>query len=130
MGEKMRRLAAGGPLYHGAQAQQQGMKIDLSLAKQRICGCGGSIFKAGMALFTVPAVVSPNGQELLVQQPVIVCDNCGKHVANTDELLFASSEEDPTDTKKPEKEGPTEETLKRNSNLIVIGDHGDNDAKY
>ena len=113
MGEQKRRMMAGGPMFNNQQGQQGQPKIDLSLATQRTCSCGGSIFKTGMALFTVPAIVSPTGIELLVQQPVIVCDNCGKHVASVDELLFSPKEDD-----------KAEIAVKKNSGLVLVGGEG------
>lgn len=44
----------------------------------KTCGC--DIFIPAVKLFTVSALVSPTGQELLAQQPVLVCKECGKVV--------------------------------------------------
>jgi hypothetical protein len=45
---------------------------------ERICGC--DIFIPAVKLYTVSALVSPTGQELLAQRPILVCKNCGMEV--------------------------------------------------
>jgi len=62
----------------GQQAAAPGMQIqvDLSKAVQRVCPCGCKLFDQKIQLFTVSALLSPTGQELPVQVPVLVCTEC------------------------------------------------------
>ena len=54
----------------------QQIQVDLKNAKQRECECGCKYFIPVVQVFTVSALVSPTGQELAVQQPVLVCMEC------------------------------------------------------
>ena len=56
--------------------QTQG-KPDLSKAKVMKCKkCEGSTFKQTVMLYTLSALVSPNGQETIVPTAVFACDKC------------------------------------------------------
>lgn len=59
------------------QAQQQ-IQVDLKNATQRFCECGCPHFKTVTTLYVVSALQSPNGQELLAQMPVLICQDCEK----------------------------------------------------
>jgi len=61
--------------------QSQQIQVDLKNAIPKICKCGCEFFIPVIRLYTVSALVSPTGQELLAQQPAIVCNNCGEVVA-------------------------------------------------
>jgi hypothetical protein len=63
-----------------AQPIQPGQQIhvDLKNATQRECECGCKLFVPAVTVYTVSALVSPTGQELLAQQPVLVCLECRK----------------------------------------------------
>lgn len=77
MGEA-NRVAQFGPQarvnHHHPQAQQ--IQVDLKNATPKVCSCGCDIFTPAVRLYTVSALVSPTGQELLAQQPCLVCYDC------------------------------------------------------
>lgn len=90
MEEQARRTAAGGPQFQQLRPGQQ-FQIDLKNAvpkvcknmivdhtglgpRERVCGC--KYFQPVVMLFTVSALVSPTGQELTAQQPVLICMEC------------------------------------------------------
>ena len=54
----------------------QQIPIDMRNAKRRACPCGCNVFVQEVAIYTISAVVSPIGQELTVQQPLLVCMAC------------------------------------------------------
>lgn len=59
----------------GLQAGQQ-IQVDLKNATQRACACGCKLFDAKVTVYTVSALVSPTGQELTAQVPVLICMEC------------------------------------------------------
>jgi len=59
----------------GLQAGQQ-VIVDIKDAKQRECVCGSKFFRLVMTVWTISALVSPTGQKLQVQQPVLICTKC------------------------------------------------------
>lgn len=81
MGEARRRMEAGlmpqntkpslRPLLPGEQIQ-----IDLKNATPKVCECGCKYFIPVVACYTVSALVSPTGQELTAQQPILICMEC------------------------------------------------------
>ena len=76
MGEARKRMEMGlgaRPLQPGQQIQ-----VDLKNANPKVCGCGCKYFIPVVACYTVSALVSPTGQELTAQQPVLICKNCGE----------------------------------------------------
>ena len=56
----------------------QQIQIDLKNAVPRVCECGSELFTPAVKCYTVSALVSPTGQELTAQQPVLVCLECKK----------------------------------------------------
>lgn len=66
---------------HAQPPQGQQIQIDLKNATPKLCSCNCDIFIPGVKLFTVSALVSPTGQELLAQQPCLVCSKCNQVVA-------------------------------------------------
>ncbi len=62
--------------------QGQQIQVDLKNAVPRQCECGCKYFIPVVAVFTVSALVSPIGQELTAQQPVLVCMECKKMLKN------------------------------------------------
>ncbi len=54
----------------------QQIQIDLKNATPKICACGCKYFIPVVAVYTVSALVSPTGQELVAQQPVLICMEC------------------------------------------------------
>jgi hypothetical protein len=58
----------------------QQIQVDLKNATPKVCECGGKYFQPVAMLFTVSALVSPTGQELTAQSPVLVCRECGKEL--------------------------------------------------
>jgi len=78
MGEKNRVLNFGPQARVNHSQQPQQIQVDLKNATPKVCECGCDIFIPGVKLYTVSALVSPTGQELLAQQPCLVCSKCGK----------------------------------------------------
>ena len=70
------------PRINNMQPQQQQFDVDLSTATQRKCKCGCLYFTSAAALYTVSALVSPNGQELVANVPVMICCNCKEVMTN------------------------------------------------
>jgi hypothetical protein len=75
----------GGEMGKGARLKEVKMKplqpgqkvqVDLKNATQQACGCGCKLFTPAVQLYHVSAFVSPTGQELTAQQPVLVCLEC------------------------------------------------------
>ena len=64
------------------QPQQQ-FNVDLSNATQRKCHCGCLYFTPAVALYTVYALVSPTGTELIANQQVMICAMCKKVFGDT-----------------------------------------------
>ena len=62
----------------GPQTPPAGMQVqvDLSKATQRACACGGRYFTPVMTVYTISALLSPTGQELTAQVPVLLCMEC------------------------------------------------------
>jgi hypothetical protein len=88
MGEA-NRLRDKGVQFKNIQPGQQ-IQVDLKNATQKVCQhpkfeldrkdviCGCKYFIPVVALYTVSALVSPTGQELTAQQPVLICRDCGE----------------------------------------------------
>lgn len=68
--------------YFGKEPQRpiapQQIQVDLKNATPRVCDCGCKYFMPVIAVYTVSALVSPTGQELTAQQPVLICKDCGE----------------------------------------------------
>lgn len=58
------------------QQQAIPVQIDLKNAKQKECPCGCKVFQQAFEVFTVSALVSPTGQEMIASKPVMVCLAC------------------------------------------------------
>ena len=53
-------------------------QIDFSKTSQIKCeACGGSTFKQTLLLRKMSALVSPNGQEVIIPMQVFSCEKCG-----------------------------------------------------
>jgi hypothetical protein len=78
MGET-NRLREQGIQFKQLQPGQQ-IQVDLKNATQKVCECGCKYFIPVVALYTVSALVSPTGQELTAQLPVLICQKCGEAV--------------------------------------------------
>jgi len=78
MGEAERRKQMG----LGPRTLQPGQPIQVNLknAIPKVCECGCKYFTPVIAVFIISALVSPTGQELTVQQPVLICKECKKEV--------------------------------------------------
>lgn len=68
---------------HGIQprAQQvqpgvQQVRIDTSKSPAKACSCGCVHFTPVVSVHIVSALISPTGQELVAQVPVLVCLDC------------------------------------------------------
>jgi hypothetical protein len=70
-------MAAGGPQFQQLKPGQQ-FQIDLKNATPKVCECGSEFFTPAVKLFTVSALVSPTGIDMVAQQPVLVCMGCKK----------------------------------------------------
>lgn len=59
-------------------APPQGMQVqlDLSKATQRLCACGCKHFTQAVTVHIISALISPTGQELTAQVPVLLCMEC------------------------------------------------------
>jgi hypothetical protein len=76
MGEAI-RMRDKGVQFKQLQPGQQ-IQVDLKNATPKVCECGSELFTPAIKLYTVSALVSPTGQELTAQQPVLVCLECKK----------------------------------------------------
>lgn len=74
MGEA-NRMRGGGVQFKALKPGQQ-VPIDLKNAVKQVCHCGCGHFIPAVSLYKVSALVSPTGQELMAQQPVMVCLRC------------------------------------------------------
>tara|TARA_Y100001938_G_C7961232_1_gene364418 strand:+ start:203 stop:436 length:234 start_codon:yes stop_codon:yes gene_type:complete len=53
-------------------------QIDMSKTTQIQCeSCGGSTFKQTLLIRKMSALVSPNGQEMIIPMAVFACEKCG-----------------------------------------------------
>jgi len=77
MGE-VKRLFGGKEPQMKTLAPGQQIQVDLKNATPRVCDCGCKYFMPVIAVYTVSALVSPTGQELTAQQPVLICKDCGE----------------------------------------------------
>lgn len=76
MGEATRRNNLSQfPNQHQAPQPQQ-INVDIKDATPKLCSCGCKFFIPAIMCYTVSALLSPTGQELLAQQPVLVCLEC------------------------------------------------------
>ena len=74
------------------QPQQQQFNVDLTNATQRKCHCGCLYFTPAVALYTVSALVSPNSQELVANQQVLICCHCREVMLNPSGLDIVKKE--------------------------------------
>jgi hypothetical protein len=58
--------------------QPQQIQVDLKDAVPQFCECGSQYFMPAIRVFKLSALLSPTGQELTAQQPVLVCKQCGE----------------------------------------------------
>jgi hypothetical protein len=52
--------------------------VDLKNATKKACACGCEYFIPALNVYTVSVLLSPVGQELTAQLPVLVCLECKK----------------------------------------------------
>lgn len=78
MGEA-NRMRENGVQFKQLRPGQQ-IQVDLKNATPKQCECGCKYFIPAVMLFTVSALVSPTGQELTAEQPVLICRSCGKEL--------------------------------------------------
>ena len=55
---------------------RQQINVDLSKSPARACACGCKYFTQAVTVHTISALVSPTGQELTAQVPVLICLEC------------------------------------------------------
>jgi len=77
MGEVKRYFGGKEPQMKTLAPGQQ-IQVDLKNATPKVCDCGCKYFIPVIAVYTVSALVSPTGQELTAQQPVLICKDCGE----------------------------------------------------
>jgi len=58
------------------QQPGQQMQVDLKDAVPVKCECGGKYFTQAIQVYKISALLSPNGQELIAQQPCLICLDC------------------------------------------------------
>ena len=75
MGDAKRRLDRTGLQMKPLQPGQQ-INVDLKNAVPRECECGCKYFIPVVQVYKISALMSPTGQELTAQQPVLVCMEC------------------------------------------------------
>jgi len=77
MGEERRRekLGLGPQTMKPPQQIQVGPEV-MKHAVQRECKCGCKFFIPAIQVSTISALISPIGQELTSQQPVLICLKC------------------------------------------------------
>ena len=78
MGEA-NRLRENGVQFKQMRPGEQ-IQVDLKNATPKVCECGCKHFIPVVMLYTVSALVSPTGQEMMAQSPVLVCQRCGEAV--------------------------------------------------
>ena len=78
MGEA-NRLRENGVQFKQMRPGEQ-IQVDLKNATPKVCECGCKYFIPVAMLYTVSALVSPTGQEMMAQSPVLVCQRCGEAV--------------------------------------------------
>ncbi len=83
MGEAQRRMDLGMMPKGPKPGEPIQVNVDLSKATQKLCLCGCALFIPVVQVFTVSALLSPVGKELTVQQPVLICKNCGVELFKT-----------------------------------------------
>ena len=78
MGEDARRkLMGNGFVPHLANAGKPAQfEVDIKNTTEVTCPCGCKYFMGAVMLRKVSAIVSPTGQEMLAQQPVVICVKC------------------------------------------------------
>ncbi len=74
MGEAI-RMREKGVQFKQVQPGQQ-INVDVKDATPISCLCGCKLFTPAIMCYTVSALLSPTGQELLAQQSVLVCMEC------------------------------------------------------
>ncbi|HUT43218.1 MAG TPA: hypothetical protein VMW95_02685 [Desulfobacterales bacterium] len=78
MNEEKRKKLGLAPQFNALKPGQQ-VQVDLKNATQRVCDeCGCKYFQPAVMIYTVSALVSPTGQELMAQQPALICLECRK----------------------------------------------------
>ena len=58
------------------QPGMQQIKVDISKSPPRSCACGCKYFTPAVTVHTISALMSPTGQELMAQVPVLICLEC------------------------------------------------------
>jgi len=98
MGEENRVVNFGSQArVNHSPSQPQQIQVDLKNAIPKTCQnmisdgpnefgprehpCGSELFTQAIKLYTISALLSPTGQELLAQQPVLICNKCGEVVS-------------------------------------------------
>ena len=56
--------------------QPQQIQVDLSKSPPRACACWCKYFTQAVTVHAISALVSPTGQELTAQVPVLICLEC------------------------------------------------------
>ena len=83
MGEAKRREMMGLP-PRGMANQPMQITINPSRDERVTCECGCDLFVSVIEAYRISALVSPVGQEMLAQRPVLACLKCNKVLMNAD----------------------------------------------
>lgn len=77
MGEGRRREMLGQmPWQNGMRKPGTPITVDMKNATPLACECGCKYFLPVQLAFIIPALLSPNGHELLANQPILICLDC------------------------------------------------------
>jgi hypothetical protein len=60
------------------QGLEQAMAKAMQNAVVKTCACGTNVFMQLYIIKTISALMSPNGMEMTVHQPIFMCLNCKK----------------------------------------------------
>jgi hypothetical protein len=64
-------------MQNGTQpGQPQQIQVDLTKSPPRACACGCKYFTQAVTVHVISALLSPTGQELTAQVPVLICMEC------------------------------------------------------
>jgi hypothetical protein len=79
----------GGFMQHGQPMQ---FEVDIKNTTEITCTCGSKYFTGAVMLRKVSAIVSPTGQEMIAQQPVIICVKCHEPYVSDEMRKFIDME--------------------------------------
>lgn len=75
MDEARRKSELGMQLIRN-HSQPQQIQVDISKSPPLACACGCTYFVPAVTVHMISALISPTGQELMAQVPVLICLEC------------------------------------------------------